>query len=164
MKCSAFFKKIAMRMVLLEKMLNDRVNALSCATVEYRIATCELHLCYSRNTTSLMRTVDVFSENVFLRSYWLDIFSKGSGSHVHVCPRPLCEHLSTDQAFHPSTCMTTAVVCALMPPYRSAAGTCVIARKRGCFHRLARAAVRCSLLDGWVTAAPYPPPSCLSRP
>ena len=44
------------------------------------------------------------------------IFSKGSGSHVHVCPRPLFEHLSADQAFHPSTCLTTAVVGALMPP------------------------------------------------
>ena len=34
-----------------------------------------------------------FSENAFCVRSGL-IFSKGSGSHVHVCPRPLCEHLS----------------------------------------------------------------------
>ena len=106
-------KKPAIRIVHFEKMFKDRVLALSFATVEYRIVTCEF---YPIKET-LLSSCELFTFSVIVLCVRSGlIFSKGSGSHVHVCPRPLFEHLSADQAFHPSTCLTTAVVGALMPP------------------------------------------------
>ena len=70
------------------------------------------------------------------------VFHMRLGSHVHFCPRPRSEHVSTGQASHPPTrgtrlCVSSVLSCPLWPCTHR---MCVIAKRLGSLHWLAHAA------------------------
>ena len=68
--------------------------------------------------------------------------SQRAGSYVYVCPHPLFEHLAMGQTHIPPTRRSTHFVTSVLscPIWPRSHRMCVIARRRGCLHRLAHAA------------------------